>query len=147
MIQKALLMAFVMVISNLKSSRWFKIYSRKTLEKRVKKAVFLRILRVKVIIIQKNAVFRIKEILLVKKILKKEKLFNSQILSQSQLPAYNKMSRITLRKNYSFFILSQIFQNMAGNMFNLIKNVYNYIFACILASNHRIFSFYLHYER
>ena len=33
-------MAFVMVISNLKSSRWFKIYSRKTLEKRVKKAVF-----------------------------------------------------------------------------------------------------------
>ena len=25
--------------------------------------------------------------------------------------------------------------------------VYNYIFACILASNHRIFSFYLHYER
>ena len=33
-------MAFVMVISNLKSSRWFKIYSRKTLEKRVKKAFF-----------------------------------------------------------------------------------------------------------
>ena len=26
-------------------------------------------------------------------------------------------------------------------------NVYNYLFACILASHHLIFSVYLHYER
>ena len=33
-------MAFVMVISNLKSSRWFKIYSRKTLKNGLKKHFF-----------------------------------------------------------------------------------------------------------
>ena len=115
MIQKALFMAFVMVISNLKSSRWFKIYSRKTPEKGLKGSL-LPVLKVKIVKIQKTighlgtsfldllvVVFIIKKILLVEKILMKN--YEKYILrSQSQLPAYNKMPRIILRKKYSFFI-------------------------------------------
>ena len=41
-IWKALFMAFKMVISNWKSCIWLKIYSRKNVEKSVKKAVFCR---------------------------------------------------------------------------------------------------------
>ena len=52
-IQEALCMAFVILISNLKSSCWFKIYSRKTFKNGLKKH-FLRILRVKIFIIQKT---------------------------------------------------------------------------------------------
>ena len=76
-------MAFVMVISNLKSSRWFKIYSRKTPEKGLKGSL-LPVLKVKIVKIQKtighlgtlfldllDAVFTIKKILLVEKILMK----------------------------------------------------------------------------
>ena len=53
----------------------------------------------------------------------------------------------TMKERGPFFNWNQIFQNVVGIMLKLIMNVYNYIFAGILASNHRIFSFYLHYER
>ena len=46
-----------------------------------------------------------------------------------------------MKERGHFFIWNQIFQNVAGIMLKLIINVYNYIFACILASNHRILVF------
>ena len=46
-----------------------------------------------------------------------------------------------MKERGPFFIWNQIFQNVAGIMLKLIINVYNYIFACILASNHRILVF------
>ena len=46
-------MAFVIVVSNLKSSCWFKIYSRKTPEKGLKGSL-LPVLKVKIVKIQKT---------------------------------------------------------------------------------------------
>ena len=40
MVKKALFMAFLMVLSNLKNFYWLKIYSRKNVEKSVKKPFF-----------------------------------------------------------------------------------------------------------
>ena len=132
-------MAFVMVISNLKSSRWFKIYSRKTPEKGLKGSL-LPVLKVKIVRIQKtighlgtsfldllDAVFTIKKSSWLKRYW--WKTTKNIFCAASHSCQHTKNAQNNTQKKIFLFHL---------------MNVYNYIFACILAPNHRIFNFYLY---